>query len=88
MKYAGGLALIANLVISVSAQRVPQAPLHVPAALNARLRPNATAFGANVQRLELSSLSADDFTVAGHQSFPSHQVRVKRVKDFCDPTVK
>ncbi|KAG8786042.1 hypothetical protein FRC12_016980 [Ceratobasidium sp. 428] len=49
---------------------------------------NVSAYGSNVQRLELSSLSSDDFTVAGHQSFPSHQLRLKHVKDFCDPTVK
>ncbi|KAG8700553.1 hypothetical protein FRC09_005890 [Ceratobasidium sp. 395] len=49
---------------------------------------NVSAYGSNVQRLELSSLSSDDFTVAGHQSFPFHQLRLKRVKDFCDPTVK
>ncbi|CAE6415970.1 unnamed protein product [Rhizoctonia solani] len=52
------------------------------------LQPNITAYGSNVQRLELSSLSADEFNVLGHQAFPSHQVRVKRVKDFCDSTVK
>lgn len=88
MKYVGGLALITNLVIAAGAQRAAQVPLHIPTVSNAGLQPNATAFGASVQRLELASLSSDDFTVAGHQSFPSHQVRVKRVKDFCDPTVK
>ncbi|CAE6532886.1 unnamed protein product [Rhizoctonia solani] len=79
---------VASLVLSAAAQQVAQTPLHLnPNFTGHGIRPNVTAYGANTQRLELSSLSVDGFTVAGHQSFPSHQVRVKRVKDFCDPTV-
>ncbi|EUC56960.1 peptidase S10, serine carboxypeptidase [Rhizoctonia solani AG-3 Rhs1AP] len=87
MKYPTGL-FVASLVLSAAAQQVAQTPLHLnPNFTGHGIRPNLTAYGANAQRLELSSLSVDGFTVAGHQSFPSHQVRVKRVKDFCDPTV-
>ena len=86
MKYAGSLALLAGCFVAVGAQQTVQVPWRTPA--DNRIRQNVTAYGSNVQRLELSSLSSDEFTVAGHQSFPSHQVRVKRVKDFCDPTVK
>ncbi|QRW13018.1 Serine carboxypeptidase [Ceratobasidium sp. AG-Ba] len=72
-------ALVASSVLAVSATQVPW-QLHTSR--------NVSAFGSDVRRMELSSLSSDEFAVAGHQSFPSHQVRVKRVKDFCDPTVK
>ncbi|KAG8692157.1 hypothetical protein FRC11_003847, partial [Ceratobasidium sp. 423] len=88
MRYSTGLAFFTSLSLAAVAQRVDQAPLHLnPNFARPGLHPNVTAYGANVQRLELSSLSADDFTIAGHQASPSHQVRVKRVKDFCDPTV-
>ncbi|CAE6414750.1 unnamed protein product [Rhizoctonia solani] len=88
MRYSTGLGFVASLALSAVAQRAAQAPLHLgPNFSRPGFYPNITAYGANVQRLELSSLSGDDFTVAGHQAFPSHQVRVKRVKDFCDPTV-
>lgn len=92
MIYQRKFALITGLIVAASAQRAAQAPWQVLNTPGARLglQPNATgiAYGANVQRLQLTSLSHDDFTVAGHQSFPSHQVRIKRVKDFCDPTVR
>ncbi|KAF8599601.1 serine carboxypeptidase [Ceratobasidium sp. AG-I] len=86
IKYAVYLALLAGCFVSVGAQQTVQVPWRT-SRVNA-LHQNVSAYGSNVQRLELSSLSSDDFTVAGHQSFPAHQVRVKRVKDFCDPTVK
>ncbi|CAE6506630.1 unnamed protein product [Rhizoctonia solani] len=80
--------VVTSLALSTAAQRETQVPLHLnPNFAGHGLHPNVTAYGANVQPLELSALSVDDFTVAGHQSFPSYQVRVKRVKDFCDPTV-
>ncbi|KAL5634578.1 hypothetical protein ACGC1H_002578 [Rhizoctonia solani] len=86
MRYPTGL-FVASFALSTVAQQV-QTPLHLnPNFARHGLHPNVTAYGANVQHLDLSSLSVDGFTVAGHQSFPSHQVRVKRVKDFCDPTV-
>ncbi|CAE6534090.1 unnamed protein product [Rhizoctonia solani] len=89
MRYSTGLVFASSLALLAVAQQGNQAPLHLnPNFARTGLYPNVTAYGANVQRLELSSLSADDFVVAGHQAFPSHQVRVKRVKDFCDPTVK
>ncbi|KAJ1307942.1 hypothetical protein OPQ81_002019 [Rhizoctonia solani] len=89
MRYSTVLTFITSIASTIATQNFDQAPLHLhPSFAGPGFRPNVTAYGANVQRLELSSLSADDFTVAGHQAFPSHQVRVKRVKDFCDPTVK
>ncbi|KAH7341395.1 Alpha/Beta hydrolase protein [Rhizoctonia solani] len=88
MRYSSGLAFVAGLALTAAAQRADQAPLHLnPNFARPGIHSNVTAYGANVRRLELSSLSTDGFTVAGHQAFPSHQVRVKRVKDFCDPTV-
>ncbi|CEL55779.1 hypothetical protein RSOLAG1IB_01791 [Rhizoctonia solani AG-1 IB] len=89
MRYSSGFLLAASLCLTVVAQHGAQSPLHLnPNFARPGLQPNITAYGSNVQRLELSSLSADEFNVLGHQAFPSHQVRVKRVKDFCDPTVK
>ncbi|KAG9074849.1 hypothetical protein FRC06_010422, partial [Ceratobasidium sp. 370] len=86
MKYRASLSLFASCILAVAAnQAAPQISWQAPGSPFYR---NISAYGSNVQRLELSSLSANDFTVAGHQYFPSYQVRVKRVKDFCDPTVK
>lgn len=49
---------------------------------------NELAYGSQVQMLELAALSSEDFVTVGHQSFPSYQVRVKRVEGFCDTTVR
>ncbi|QRW18297.1 Serine carboxypeptidase [Rhizoctonia solani] len=78
-----------GLALTAVAQHGEQSPLRLnPNFARPGLQSNLTAYGSNVQHLELSSLSAEDFSVLGHQAFPSHQVRVKRVKDFCDPTVR
>ncbi|KAG8752647.1 hypothetical protein FRC12_011847 [Ceratobasidium sp. 428] len=77
--------LVTCVLLASTGQATSQVSWEAPAGVLYR---NVSAYGSNVQRLELSSLSSDDFTVAGHQSFPSHQLRLKRVKDFCDPTVK
>lgn len=36
----------------------------------------------------LSALSSEEFTTLQHPTFPSHSVRIKRVDDWCDSTVK
>ncbi|KAF8734089.1 serine carboxypeptidase, partial [Rhizoctonia solani] len=89
MRYLSGFTLAAGLALTAVAQHREQSPLQLnPNFARPGLQLNLTAYGSNVQHLELSSLSAEDFSVLGHQAFPSHQVRVKRVKDFCDPTVR
>ncbi|KAF8753519.1 serine carboxypeptidase [Rhizoctonia solani] len=89
MRYLSGFTLAAGLALNAVAQHGEQSPLRLnPNFARPGLQSNLTAYGSNVQHLELSSLSAEDFSVLGHQAFPSHQVRVKRVKDFCDPTVR
>ncbi|KAG9119288.1 hypothetical protein FRC07_005744 [Ceratobasidium sp. 392] len=86
MRYTASLGVFVTCILLATAdQATLRNPWQAPADA---LHRNVSAYGANVQHLDLSSLSFDDFTVARHQSFPSHQVRVKRVKDFCDPTVK
>ncbi|KAF8599602.1 serine carboxypeptidase [Ceratobasidium sp. AG-I] len=47
-----------------------------------------SAYGSQAQILDLATLSSEGFVTVGHQYFPSYQVRVKRVEDFCDTTVK
>ncbi|ELU44191.1 serine carboxypeptidase [Rhizoctonia solani AG-1 IA] len=89
MRYLSGFTLAAGLALTAVAQHGEQSPLQLnPNFARPGLQSNLTAYGSNVQHLELSSLSAEDFSVLGHQAFPSHQVRVKRVKDFCDLTVR
>ncbi|KAG8775314.1 hypothetical protein FRC12_001556 [Ceratobasidium sp. 428] len=86
MRCGASLAILTSFILATAANQVPlKAPWQPP---TSPIYQNISAYGSSVQRLELSSLSADDFTVAGHQSFPTHQIRVKRVKNFCDTTVK
>lgn len=47
--------------------------------------------GASEQQhgaLSLSSVSDDGFTTLVHAAFPKHSVRITRVRDFCDTSVK
>jgi len=47
---------------------------------------NATGWAGVVNSLEL--LGSDAFTRLQHPAFPEHAVRIKRVVDWCDTTVK
>ena len=49
---------------------------------------NSSAYGSHLQILDLANLPSERFVTVGHQSFPSYQLRVKRVNDFCDTTVR
>lgn len=42
----------------------------------------------NAETLSLASLSFSEFTTLRHGAYPAHQVRIKRIDGFCDPTVK
>jgi len=75
------LSIVATTLLGAALAQSAQLPLH-PASHIAK----HDSFPA--PETSLSALSADKWTHFSHPAFPGYGARVKRVKEFCDPSAK